>query len=169
MIHVQSQKYMKDQENFMDSLWYLISSWSQATSYMLYAIFRKIKWLISFGTGVFENRFGKVKLNLHDYIQQKGMAYLTHWGQVTHICVRKLTTIGSDNGLSPGRRQAIIWTNAGILLIGPPGTNFSGIFIEIHTFSLKEMHLKICEMAAILSRPQCVNHNCIFWQNESCF
>ena len=33
---------------------------------------------------------------------------LTHWGWVTHICVRKLATIGSDNGLSPGRRQAII-------------------------------------------------------------
>ena len=28
---------------------------------------------------------------------------LTHWGQVTHICVRKLNAIGSDNGLSPGR------------------------------------------------------------------
>ena len=32
-----------------------------------------------------------------------------------HICVKKLALIGSDNGLSPGRRQAIIWTNAGIL------------------------------------------------------
>ena len=42
---------------------------------------------------------------------------LTHWGRVTHICVTKLTAIGSDNGLSPARRQAIIWTNAGILLI----------------------------------------------------
>ena len=42
---------------------------------------------------------------------------LTHWGRVTHICVSKLTIIGSDNGLSPGRRQAIIWTNAGILLL----------------------------------------------------
>ena len=38
-------------------------------------------------------------------------------GRVTHICVGKLTTIGSENGLSPGRRQAIIWTNAGKLLI----------------------------------------------------
>ena len=56
---------------------------------------------------------------------------LTHWGRVTHICVNKLTMIGSDNGLSPGRRQAIIWTNAGILLIGPLGTNFSKILIEI--------------------------------------
>ena len=48
---------------------------------------------------------------------------LTHWGRVTHICVSKLTIIGSDNGLAPWRRQAIIWTNAGILLIGPLGTN----------------------------------------------
>ena len=63
---------------------------------------------------------------------------LTHWGRVTHICVSKLAIIGSDNGLSPGRRQAIIWTNAGILLIGPFGTNFSEILIEIHIFSLKK-------------------------------
>ena len=40
--------------------------------------------------------------------------FLTHWGRVTHIYVSNLTIIGSDNGLSPGRRQAIIWTNAGI-------------------------------------------------------
>ena len=43
---------------------------------------------------------------------------VTHWGRVTHICVRKLTIVGSDNGLSPGRRQAVILTNAGVLLIG---------------------------------------------------
>ena len=36
-------------------------------------------------------------------------SWLTHWGRVTHICVNKLTTIGSDNGLSSGRRQAIIY------------------------------------------------------------
>ena len=56
-----------------------------------------------------------------------------HWGRVTHICVVNLTIIGSNNGLSPGRRQAIIWTNAGILLIGPLGNNFnrnSNIFIQ---------------------------------------
>ena len=62
---------------------------------------------------------------------------------MTHICVSKLTIIGSDNGLSPGRRQAIIWTNAGILLIGPLGTNFSEILIGIQTFSFKKMHLKM--------------------------
>ena len=38
----------------------------------------------------------------------------THWGRATHTCVSKLTIIASDNGLSPGWRQAIIWNNAGI-------------------------------------------------------
>ena len=66
-----------------------------------------------------------------------------HLSRVTHICVGNLTVIGSDNGLSPGRRQAIIWTNAGILLFGPLETNIGWILIEIHTFSFKEMHLKI--------------------------
>ena len=74
---------------------------------------------------------------------QMQFLHLTHWGRVTYICVSNLTTIGSDNGLLPGRRQAIIWTNAGILLIGPSGTNFSEILIEIHTFSIKKMHLKM--------------------------
>ena len=50
--------------------------------------------------------------------------------------------IGSDNGLSPVRRQAITWTNAGLLLIGPLGTNFSEVLIGIQTFSFKKMHLK---------------------------
>ena len=68
---------------------------------------------------------------------------LTHWGRVTHICVSKFSIFGSDNGLSPGRRQAIIQTNAGILLIWPLGTNFSEILIEINTFSFKKMHLKM--------------------------
>ena len=83
---------------------------------------------------------------------------LTHWGRVTHICVSKLTTIGSDNGVSPGQRQAIILSNAGILLNWTVGTNFSEIFSEIDTFSFKQMRLKnvVWKMAAILSRPQCV-------------
>ena len=68
---------------------------------------------------------------------------LTHWGRVTHICVSKLTIIGSNNGLSPGRRQAIIWTNAGLLLIRTSGTNFSEILGEIHSFSFSKMRLKM--------------------------
>ena len=62
------------------------------------------------------------------------LSLLSHWGRVTHICVGNLTIIGPDNGLSPGRRQAIIWTNAGILLNGPWGTKFNEILIGIHTF-----------------------------------
>ena len=62
---------------------------------------------------------------------------------MTHICVSKLNIIVSDNGLSPDRRQTIIWTNAGLLLTGPLGTNFSEILIGIQTFSFKKMHLKM--------------------------
>ena len=60
-----------------------------------------------------------------------------------HVCFNKLPIIDSDNGLSPHRCQTIIWTNAGILLIGPLATNFSEILIEIDTFSFKKMHLKM--------------------------
>ena len=82
--------------------------------------------------------------------------YLTQRGLVTHICVGNLTIIGPDNGLSPGRRQAIIWTNAEILLIGTLGTNFSEILIEIYTFSFKKMHLK---MSSAKWRPFCLGLN----------
>ena len=77
---------------------------------------------------------------------------LTDRGRVTHICVGNLTIIGPDNGLAPGRRQAIIWTNAGILLIGPWGTNFSEILIGIHAFSFKKIYLK---MSSAKWRPFC--------------
>ena len=101
---------------------------------------------------------------------------LTHWGRVTHICVSKLTIIGSDNGLSPDRRQAIIWTNAGILLILTLGTNFS----EIRALSFKKMELK---MASAKWRPFCLGLNVLIttypghrqqpwhwmWQAGSCF
>ena len=59
---------------------------------------------------------------------------LTDWGRVTHICVGNLYIIGSGNGLSPGRRQAITWTNDGTLLTGTLGTNFSETLIKIYTF-----------------------------------
>ena len=62
------------------------------------------------------------------------MDELTHWGRETHICISKLTVIGSDNGLSPSRRQAIFWTNAGILVILPRVTNSSEILIKFIYF-----------------------------------
>ena len=72
---------------------------------------------------------------------------------MTHICVSELIIIGSDNGLSPGRRQAIFLTNAGILLIIPLGTNFNEILIETYTFSFKKIHLK---MSSGKWRPFCL-------------
>ena len=81
---------------------------------------------------------------------------LTHWGRVMHICVSNLTFIGSDNSLSPGRRQAIIWTNAGILSIGPLATKFSEILAEIITFSFKKMYLKV---SSAKWRPLCLGLN----------
>ena len=66
---------------------------------------------------------------------------ITHWGRVTHICIVKLT---------------IIWTNAGILLIGPLGTNFSEILFGIQTSSFKKMHLK---MSSAKWRPFCLSLN----------
>ena len=76
-----------------------------------------------------------------------------------HTCISKLTMVGSDD-LSPGRRQAIIWTSAGILLSGTLGTNFnetltrrnSYIFIQGNAFENI-----INKMADILSLPQCVH------------
>ena len=62
---------------------------------------------------------------------------------MTHIFVSKITIIGSDNGLAPGRRQAINWTNAGISFIRTVRTNLSEMLNEIHTFSFKNMHLKM--------------------------
>ena len=71
------------------------------------------------------------------------LSFSTHLGRVTHICVGNLTIIGSDNGLSPGRRQAITWTNAGLLSITPWGTHFNEILIGIQAFSFKKTHLKM--------------------------
>ena len=86
----------------------------------------------------------------------KTSSSLTHWGRVTHICVGYLTTIGSDNGLSPDRRQAIIWTNARLLSIGPLRTYFNEYLIKIQQFPLKKMHLK---MSSAKWSPSCLGLN----------
>ena len=50
-------------------------------------------------------------------------------------------TFGSDNCLVPGRHQAIVWTNAGVLLSRPSETNFCEILIVIHISTSKKMNL----------------------------
>ena len=71
------------------------------------------------------------------------MFLLTHWGRVTHIFVSIWTIIGPDNGLSPGWRQAIIWTKSGIFLIRILGTNSKDTLNEIHTCSFRKICLKM--------------------------
>ena len=88
----------------------------------------------------------------------------THWDWMTHICVSKLATTGSDNGLLPGRRQAIIWTTAGILSIQNLGTNFSAILSEIHTFSFKKTDMK---MPSVKWWPFCLGPNVSNWASFS--
>ena len=93
-----------------------------------------------------------------------GPSVLTHWGLVTHVCVSKLASIGSDNGLLPGRRQATIRTNAGSL-----GTSFDELLIEIQTFSLTKMHLKMlsgkwwpfCLSPNVLKAPNYWSASCV--------
>ena len=77
-----------------------------------------------------DNKVG-IMMTLHFQCNQYwscSLRTLTHWGRITHIYANNVTIIGSDNGMSPDRRQAIIWTNAGILLIWPLVTNFSEIW-----------------------------------------
>ena len=83
---------------------------------------------------------------------------------MTHICVNNLTITGSDNGLSPGWRQAIIWTNAWILLARPLGTNFSEFLIKILTFSFKKkMRLRsgVHFVSASMLNRLSITHNTI--------
>ena len=89
---------------------------------------------------------------------------LNHWGRVAHICADKLNIISSDNGLLPGRHQAVIWTNAGILLIAPLRTNFNEILIGIQTFQFKKMHLK---MSSANWRPFCLGLNVLNTQTHT--
>ena len=79
---------------------------------------------------------------------------------MTHICVSDLTSIDSDYGLSPGQRQAIIRTNARILLVRPLGTNFSELLVESLIFSFKKMRLKV---SSAKRRSFCLGLNELKW------
>ena len=68
---------------------------------------------------------------------------VTHGGRVTHTCVSEPNLNGSDNGLSTGRLQVIMWTYAGSLLIWPLRKYFREISIKVQTFSFNKMHLKM--------------------------
>ena len=108
--------------------------------------------------GPLGRNFREIWMEIPQFLYKKMNFKMMYWGRVTYICLSRLTSIGSDNGLSPDRRQAIIWANAGILLIGPSGTDFSEILIKTHTFSFNKMHLK---MSSGKWRPFCRSLNAL--------
>ena len=66
--------------------------------------------------------------------------------------------IGSDNGFSPVRCQAIIWTSGGLSLTGPLGTNLNEVLIKLQQ-EIQENAVDdvACNMAVILFRLQCAS------------
>ena len=83
------------------------------------------------------------------------ICFLMHWGRVTHICVSKLTIIGSDNGLLLSHYLNQCWNVVNSNLRNKLQWNLkrnSCIFIQENAFQNV-----VCEMASILCRPQCVN------------
>ena len=140
--------------------------------------FKKMKLIIFFLYDHYISSTQKLKFSVNELLQMfisvtsviitsvhnKYKPFLTHWRRATHICLSKLTIIGSDNGLSPDRRQAIIWTNDGLLLNGPLETNFSEILIEILTFSFMKMHLKV---SSVKRRPFCLGLNVLICHSSA--
>ena len=89
------------------------------------------------------NKYADFMINVKTYCNSILLEYMhDNWCRCS-LCVSKLTITDSDNGLSPDQRQAIIWTNVGMLLIGPPGTNVSEHLMKSYTFPFKKMHLKM--------------------------
>ena len=88
----------------------------------------------------------------------KSMVWLTHWGRVTHICVGRLTNIGSNDGLSPNRRQAFIWTNTREIVHWTSRNKLKWNFNHDSCILFHENPFRyvVWKMAAIVSRPPCV-------------
>ena len=105
--------------------------------------------------------------NIREIANNYGSArrQLTQWGWVTHICVSKLTITDSDNGLSPGRRQAIIWTYAGIFVNWTLRNKFQWNWNRNSYIVIQENAFEnvVRKMVAILSRPQCVKE--LIWKD----
>ena len=92
--------------------------------------------------------------------------YSSNWGQLTVVWLPGMSIWMSNHQWAPTpprRRQAINWTNAGILLIRTLGTNFNEILNEIHTFSFKNMHLK---MLSAKWRQFCLGLKLLAWRQQ---
>ena len=69
-----------------------------------------------------------------------------------NVSVKK-AIIGPDNGLSPVRRQTIIWNNVGSLPLEALEANLSDILIEIEKPQSRKCIKKVVCMATILLWP----------------
>ena len=94
-----------------------------------------ISWCIFNNVFVFVNESKAFQFNSSEY----------HVLILISKCLWKCNVINIFHATiqSPGRRRAIIWTNAGILLIWTWETNFSEILSESHTIAFRKMHLKM--------------------------
>ena len=99
----------------------------------------------------------------HSLVFSIDLGNITHWGRMAHICVSKLNNIGSKNGSSPFRHQAIIWTNVRLTSICILRTVFSEILSTIHTFIFTTMHVK---MSSAKWRPFCLGFNWLVYSEE---
>ena len=90
---------------------------------------------------------GKYTLTHYDALRSM-LIFVTHWGHLTHICIGDSTIIVSDNGLSPNRRQAIFWTEMGILM------KFQAKFKNLHSWDIFQKVL--WQKATNLYRSQCI-------------
>ena len=84
----------------------------------------------------------KLDIDVHGIVTRI-LNSLTNWSRVTHICARKLTIIGSDNGLAPDHHQVITWTNAGMCQLDSWEQTSGQSCSEFIHFSFKKMHLKL--------------------------
>ena len=70
-------------------------------------------WQVNIGSGNGLAPSGTLGLNVI-HVNKSGTGVNSLRLTDAYICVSKLTIIGSHNGLLPGLRHVIIWTNAGI-------------------------------------------------------
>ena len=68
-------------------------------------------------------------------------------------------SIGLGNGLSPVRRQPIIWTNAGLMSIGPLGIKIQNFSFTIHKIASENI---VCETAVRYHRKACAGNHSSF-------
>ena len=92
--------------------------------------------------------------------------HLTHSDPVPHTLISKLTIVVSEYDLSHGMCQAIIRTYAERLLIRTWGKSIQRNLKRNSWFCIHENAFEniVWKMAAILSRPQCVNQ--CHWGNH---